>query len=305
MLPELENVRFTAAGETLDVLPSYSGVYRFFGADEALLYIGKSIDIKSRINAHYQEGRKAGRHQRIMGQVTHIDCSPTAGEVGALLAENAAIKAETPLYNRRQRRVKKLWTLHLKHSEQGFLQPSAADFLLESDRAVDSYGLYQNKRHIESTLQRHARDHGLCLRCMGMDRGRGPCFQYQLGRCDGACAGVESAEEHNARLLSALDRDRIAAWPFPGALALLERNVSPLPQQPKAQYHLVHHWAYLGTFATRSEATRELKKGCQRLFDRDGYHLLLSALRKGRLEILDAKSGQTVDNPLLGTGRDS
>ena len=182
MLPELEHVRFTAAGETLEVLPSYSGVYRFFDADEALLYIGKSIDIKSRINAHYQEGRKVGRHQRIMGQVTHIDCSPTAGEVGALLTENAAIKAETPLYNRRQRRVKKLWTLHLKLSEHGFLQPSAADFLLESDRAVDSYGLYQNKRHIESTLQRHARDHGLCLRCMGMDRGRGPCFQYQLGR---------------------------------------------------------------------------------------------------------------------------
>ncbi|MBT6332732.1 MAG: GIY-YIG nuclease family protein, partial [Halieaceae bacterium] len=62
MLPELEHVRFTAAGETLEVLPSYSGVYRFFDADEALLYIGKSIDIKSRINAHYQEGRKVGRH---------------------------------------------------------------------------------------------------------------------------------------------------------------------------------------------------------------------------------------------------
>ena len=121
MMPELENVHFTAAGATLDVLPSYSGVYRFFGADEALLYIGKSIDIKSRINAHYQEGRKPGRHQRIMGQVTRIDCSATAGEVGALLAENAAIKAETPLYNRRQRRVRKLWTLHLAHSPRGFL----------------------------------------------------------------------------------------------------------------------------------------------------------------------------------------
>jgi hypothetical protein len=32
---------------------------------------------------------------------------------------------------------------------------------------------------------------------------------------------------------------------------------------------------------------------------------LLSALRKGRLEILDAKSGQSVDNPLLGSGRDA
>lgn len=305
MLPELEKVHFTAAGVTLDVLPSYSGVYRFYSDDESLLYIGKSIDIKSRINAHYQEGRKPGRHQRIMGQVARIDCAPTAGEVGALLAENAAIKAETPLYNRRQRRVRKLWTVHLNHSSQGFLQPSAADFLLESERAVDSYGLYQNKRHIESTLQRHARDHGLCLRCMGMDRGHGPCFQYQLGRCDGACAGEESAEDHNARLLSALDRDRIAAWPFAGALALLERNINPLPQQPTLQYHLVHHWAYLGTFATLKEVTDELNKGTQRLFDRDGYHLLLSALRKGRLEILDARSGQSIDNPLLGSGRDS
>ena len=124
-------------------------------------------------------------------------------------------------------------------------------------------------------------------------------------RCDGACAGEETAEDHNARLLSALDRDRIAAWPFPGALALLERNINPLPQQPDRQYHLVHHWAYMGTFATLSEITGELSKDTQRLFDRDGYHLLLSALHKGRLEILDAKSGQSLDNPLLGAGRDA
>ena len=67
----------------------------------------------------------------------------------------------------------------------------------------------------------------------------------------------------------------------------------------------MHHWAYLGTFATRADATRELKKATPRLFDLDGYHLLLSALRKGRLEILDAKSGQSIDNPLLGSGRDA
>ena len=60
----------------------------------------------------------------------------------------------------------------------------------------------------------------------------------------------------------------------------------------------------MGTFATLAEVTEALSKDAQRLFDRDGYHLLLSALRKGRLEILDAKSGQPIDNPLLGSGRD-
>jgi len=302
---ELENVALTAAGKPLEELPRYSGVYRFYDAGGALLYIGKSIDIRARISAHYQEGRKPGRHQRIMGQVEQIDCTATAGEVGALLMENAAIKAETPLYNRRQRRVKKLWTIHLSRSDDGFLQPVAADFLMDSDRTRDSYGLYHNKRHIDSTLRRHARDHGLCLRCLGMDRGRGPCFQYQLGRCDGACAGDESCDEHNARLLSVLDRDRIAAWPFTGPLALLERNTAPAPAQPGLQYHLVDHWSYLGSFGSLADARNRLGSTGERCFDRDGYHLLIGALGKGRLEVLDAISGQTVDNPMLGLDRRS
>ena len=303
MMPELQRVAVTAAGKPQDAVPSYSGVYRFFSASDQLLYIGKSIDIRARINAHFQEGRKPGRHQRIMAQVTRIDCTATSGEVGALLIENAAIKAETPLYNRRQRRVKKLWTIHLARCAQGFLQPEPADFILEADRATDSYGLYHNKRHIDSSLRRHARDHGLCLRCLGMDRGQGPCFQFQLGRCDGACAGEESVEEHNARLLSVLDRDRISAWPFPSALALLERNTQPFPEQPVAQFHLVNHWSYLGTFDNLATARAQLGQQGHRLFDRDAYHLLLSALRRGRLEILDVDTGKALDNPLLG--RDS
>lgn len=300
MMPELANVAITLAGEPADELPRYSGVYRFFGDDDTLLYVGKSVDIRARVQSHFQEGRKPGRHQRIMQQVARIDCNATAGEVGALLVENAAIKAETPMYNRRQRRVRKLWTIHLSRSKSGFLQPEAADFLVDSEREIDSYGLYHNKRHIDSSLRRHARDHGLCLRMLGLDRGKGPCFQFQLGRCDGACAGEESVEDHNARLLSVLDRDRIAAWPFTGALALCERNIDPHPGQPSTQFHLVHHWSYLGSFLRLEEAQKALQQGGERLFDRDAYHLLLSALRKGRLDVLDAGSGGVIDNPLLG-----
>ena len=108
-MPELTHITITSRGETLDELPTYSGVYRFFSSDDTLLYVGKSIDIRARIQSHFQEGRKPGRHQRIMSQVARIETQATAGEMGALLVENAAIKAETPLYNRRQRQVRKLW----------------------------------------------------------------------------------------------------------------------------------------------------------------------------------------------------
>ena len=82
-MPEITNVTITSREKTLDELPTYSGVYRFFSDASTLLYVGKSVDIRARVNSHFQEGRKAGRHQRIMSQVTRIETQPTAGEVGA------------------------------------------------------------------------------------------------------------------------------------------------------------------------------------------------------------------------------
>ena len=64
MLPELANITITSREKTLDELPTYSGVYRFFSDESTLLYVGKSVDIRARVNSHFQEGRKAGRHQR-------------------------------------------------------------------------------------------------------------------------------------------------------------------------------------------------------------------------------------------------
>ena len=304
MMPELTHITITSTGETLDELPTYSGVYRFFSSEDTLLYVGKSIDIRARIQSHFQEGRKPGRHQRIMSQVVRIETRATAGEIGALLVENAAIKAETPLYNRRQRQVRKLWTIHLNRSRDNFLQPVSADFSPWGERALDSYGLFHNRRHVDNTVRRHARDHGLCLRMLGLDAGKGPCFQYQLKRCDGACAGVETPEEHNARLLSVLDRDRIAAWPFTGPLLLVERNIRPQRNQPAEQYHLVNHWSWLGCFDDTGNARKASQDNHQTVFDRDAYRMLMSALRKGKLDLVNALTLESVDNPLIGENFD-
>ena len=211
---------------------------------------------------------------------------------------------ECSLYNRRQRQVRKLWTIHLNRSRDNFLQPVSADFSPWGERALDSYGLFHNRRHVDNTVRRHARDHGLCLRMLGLDAGKGPCFQYQLKRCDGACAGVETPEEHNARLLSVLDRDRIAAWPFTGPLLLVERNIRPQRNQPAEQYHLVNHWSWLGCFDDTGNARKASQDNHQTVFDRDAYRMLMSALRKGKLDLVNALTLESVDNPLIGENFD-
>ena len=290
---------FSCAGAVTEALPRCSGVYRFYGEADNLLYVGKSVDIHSRFMQHLNEGRKPGRHQRLMSQVHRVDCQLTAGEIGALLVENAAIKAEVPLFNRRQRRLRKLWTILLTPSASGFLQPTPIDFAPTGSRDADSFGLYANKYQLTQSLQNLARDHALCLRVMGLDRGTGPCFQHQLGHCDGACAGEESAESHNTRLLEHLARQRIVAWPFSGPLLLVEHTIHPIERQPATQFHLVDQWAWCGCFDSLNEANAALQSTTSALFDRDAYRLIYSAIFKGRVALRDPVSGEAVINPIL------
>ena len=299
MKTELETITLSIEGATTAKLPRCSGVYRFFDQSGSLLYVGKSVDIHSRVGQHFNEGRKPGRHQRLMSQVSHIDCRLTAGEIGALLIENAAIKAEVPLFNRRQRQLRRLWTIKLTTSKDGFLQPNAIDFAPTGNRDIDTFGLFANKHRIAMTIQNLARDQALCLRVMGLDRGKGACFQNQLGRCDGACTGKESIASHNARLLDHLDRQRIAAWPFSGPILLAEETIRPIDEQPAQQYHLVDQWAWQGCFATADQATATLREPSSVTFDRDAYRLIYSALFKGRVALRDARDHKLLVNPLL------
>ena len=293
-------LKLSRSGIEIETLPRCSGVYRFYDAQGVLLYIGKSVDIHSRVTQHLNEGRKPGRHQRLMSQVCHIDCELTAGEVGALLTENAAIKAEVPLFNRRQRRLRKLWTITLSGSKSGFLQPTAVDFAPAGTRSIDTFGLFANKHRLTTSRQNLARDHALCLRGMGLDRGTGPCFQYQLGHCDGACAGRESPESHNTRLLDQLSQQRIAAWPFNGPVLLREQTIRPTDHQPEAQFHLVDQWAWFGGFDSPQAAASALLSAAPGTFDRDAYRLIYGAIFRGRVSLMDAQRGVEIENPLLG-----
>lgn len=296
-----QSMRFSCAGKALASPPRCPGVYRFFSEDDVLLYIGKSIDIGNRLNSHIMDAKEPGRQQRMMKAVHRVDCELTAGDAGAQLIENAAIKAETPLYNRRQRRNRKLWTQRLQQDIEGYLRVVPSDFCPAGERIESVYGLFRSRHHIQGALRALARDQRLCLRMLGAERGTGPCFQHQIGRCGGACCGAETAEAHNARLLAALERQRIAAWPFPGPVLLHEVRAERLhPTQPKRQFHLLNHWSYLGSFTRRPQALRTAQARSSLVFDRDTYRIAMRCLRLDCCEILDARTEHSLANPFAG-----
>ena len=95
--------------QSLEALPRTPGVYIFQGEGTLPLYIGKSINIRSRVLSHLRTPEEA----RMLAQTRRIDFVETAGEIGALLLESQMIKAQSPLFNQRLRRVRSLCSIRL------------------------------------------------------------------------------------------------------------------------------------------------------------------------------------------------
>ena len=287
---------FSILGQAVPRLPACPGVYRFLNAEGQALYIGKSIDIHARVRSHLSEAKHSQRQQRMVTATTAIDCRPTAGEAGALLLENAAIKREMPLFNRRQRSVRRLWSFVLRQGKDGYDYPHIQSFSLDRPDILTAYGSFNSRYHARESLRKLARRESLCPKILGLERTEGACFQRQIGRCLGACVGEEASVAHNTRLLAALKRHRLSAWPVTGPLLLRESNEQPVAGQPHQEWHLLHNWAYLGTFASPAAAAHANPDDAF-MFDRDTYYILRRVLRHNGGYLCCANSGEPVTWP--------
>jgi excinuclease Cho len=254
--------------------PSAAGVYVFHGEQADLpLYIGKSVNLRSRLLAHLRNAEEA----RLLRQTRRISCTRTAGEIGALLLEAHLIKQLKPLYNQRLRQTRQCCSLQLAHGLPQVVYSSALDFA----RAPQLYGLFGSRQAALQALRDLADQHRLCLGALGLERlpeGKA-CFRSALRLCTGVCCGSETSEAHFARLLSSLEPWRVEPWPWSGAVAVLEQD------EALSQAHVLSHWSYLGSVATLQEA-RPLKDR-PAVFDADVYRILLRPLLSGSARVVE------------------
>lgn len=179
----------------LEALPKHPGVYFFHGDSDTMpLYIGKSINIRSRVLSHLRTPDEAS----MLRQSRRITWILTAGEIGALLLEAQLIKEQQPLFNKRLRRNRQLCSLRFDGDKPEVIYAKEVDF--SSQQGL--YGLFANRHAALQTLQSIADEHKLCYGLLGLEslsRGRA-CFRSALKRCAGACCGKESVEAHHQRL---------------------------------------------------------------------------------------------------------
>jgi hypothetical protein len=123
-------------GEGLDPefirsLPEEPGVYRFYDADDRLLYVGKARNLRRRLSTWFSASGRArpARAEAVLGAVRRLEVEPTGSELEALLREATQIRARRPEQNVQQE-------VHARHRFEArailILEPGAAPAVLQA-----------------------------------------------------------------------------------------------------------------------------------------------------------------------------
>lgn len=257
--------------DALDAIPHEPGVYIFYGTNRQPLYVGKSVNLRERVGAHFSGDHRSERDLRLSQELVAIEHETTPGELGALLRESALVKLLFPAHNLRLRR-RQQYALFSLDEETG--RPRIVDASeTEVDDLAGHYGVFNNRGAARKMLASVAQEARLCHKLLGLETGAGPCFAYQLKRCLGACVGAEPQAAHLARLKEAIERYRIPAWPHGGAIAIGERRAH------RESWHVFDRWCYLGSAATQDDAAL-LTRVRERRFDADAFRILTNHLRR-------------------------
>ena len=179
--------------DIIDELPSTTGVYYIHKEDGEIIYIGKSKNIKKRINQHFTNtNRKSKNIQRHVAAVTY---EATGSELIALLKESEEIKRNKPIYNRAQRKTIFQYALYHKKNSEGYISFSIEKIDNRKHPITSFTSLTEAKNFLYYITEKYQ----LCQKVNGLYQSKDYCFQYNIKECNGACNGEENVKAYNTR----------------------------------------------------------------------------------------------------------
>jgi DNA polymerase-3 subunit epsilon len=180
--------------DIVESLPNKTGIYYIHDEKGDLIYIGKSRNIKKRVNSHFTG--KSTKCKKIQVEVFAVTYEETGSELVAILKESEEIKINKPRYNRSQQKSIFQYALYNIMDENGYLTLQ----LLKADGRKKEITSFTSIEEGKNALFRITTDYNLCQKLNRLYETQNGCFQYKIKECNGACLGLENPDEYNRRV---------------------------------------------------------------------------------------------------------
>lgn len=190
------------------LLSHKSGVYKFKDQKGIVIYVGKAIDLKTRI-ASYFSGIQSGKTVALVNNIASIETIIVESELEALILEANLIKKYLPAFNVRLTDDKDY--LYIAQTEEDYPKIITAR-KMDLDKVKRFWGPFPSARTVRDTLKLLRRVFPWCsnppkypkyrfvnskpIQFRKKFRKNRACFYYHLGLCPGACVGLISREDY-------------------------------------------------------------------------------------------------------------
>lgn len=183
--------------EQLKRLPSGPGVYLMKDVRGAIIYVGKALNLRSRVNSYFQSpGRLDEKTRRLVKRAASLDFMVADSEQQALLMEMSLIKAHRPFFNIRLKDDKSFPYLKIDRQHE---YPRLSVTRRVSDDGGYYLGPFADARSLRRTVRTLKQIFPLrhCRKPMDKKYPRA-CLWHHLGQCLAPCTGAASRREYAA-----------------------------------------------------------------------------------------------------------
>ncbi|MHB8870995.1 MAG: excinuclease ABC subunit UvrC [Candidatus Doudnabacteria bacterium] len=170
--------------------PRKTGVYLFKNKIGSVIYIGKALNLKSRVNQYFDGHDTRPQIPFLVNDVADFDYIITDNELESLMLENTLIKKHQPKYNVLLRDDKNYAFIKIDYDTE---IPQIYSVRNPDSKNAKYFGPYSSAGKIKETLNILRRVFPYCANKKVSNR---PCFYYFLHRCPGVCVGKISLSEY-------------------------------------------------------------------------------------------------------------
>lgn len=182
-------------------LPTCPGVYLMKNAQDAIIYIGKSNNLKSRVRSYFVAGAELNFAKKKMVKVVEkIDYIETKTDIEALMLETNLIKKNQPKYNVLMKDGKNLSYIKITDEEipcliRTRIKTKHGQYFWPYSQYFDTYSFVRFTRKL-FRLGNHEK----------IEKFWPPCMDTYIGLCPGHCTGdINALKTYKERLGEARD----------------------------------------------------------------------------------------------------